>query len=338
MSHHNRKTCTHARIKKGNIMTNTASKLAIALVVMLVAASAVSIFAEESDGATRSGDCGDDLTWTFDNTTGNLVITGSGKMTDFKDKAAPWYSFKDSIKSISLPEGLTYIGTYAFVDCSAISGELRLPTSIIAIGDNAFEGCKGFSGNLKLPSNLIEIGDNAFEGCSGFTGSLVFGDKFETLGNSAFASCSGFDKDLTIGKTLKIVSDNAFEGCNGFEGKLTVGEAVTEIGAYAFSDCGGFTAITFPSSLSTVGIDAFDSIDFYSDDTTTKLSASAGNLAGYTFTGDSSKLIRGGAPPAPAPIWDNLVLYIFMAALLVMIVLIAAYFFIFVRDSVTGKK
>ena len=58
--------------------------------------------------------CGDNLTWSFDESTGTLIITGSGEMWNWGFDEAPWYGLKNEIRALLLPEGLTRIGQLAF--------------------------------------------------------------------------------------------------------------------------------------------------------------------------------------------------------------------------------
>ena len=66
----------------------------------------------------ESGTCGT-LTWELRD--GVLTIEGSGAIpsyTNYPD--VPWYSLRESIQIINLPEGLTAIGEYAFRECRKV--------------------------------------------------------------------------------------------------------------------------------------------------------------------------------------------------------------------------
>lgn len=72
---------------------------------------------------------------------------------------------------ITLPETLTSIGDYAFVDCKGlISGEF--PKSLISIGKSAFVSCSGLT-SLTLPNSLSSIGMSAFMNCSSLESILI---------------------------------------------------------------------------------------------------------------------------------------------------------------------
>ncbi len=86
------------------------------------------------------GSCGDKCKWKFDDETGLLIISGTGKMEDFSS-GAPWYKSKLYIKEIIIENGITSIGDYAFYGCSSLT-DVKIPNSIMSIGMRAFYGCE----------------------------------------------------------------------------------------------------------------------------------------------------------------------------------------------------
>lgn len=163
--------------------------------------------------------------------------------------------------SLTIPEGVTIIGFNAFRDCMGFTGSLVIPEGVTTIGDDIFNNCAGFDGTLTLPSTLRRIGKFAFSDCSGFTGSLVIPEGVTTIVGGAFRGCSGFS-GLTLPSTLTTIENCAFAECSGFTGSLVIPEGVISVGEIApyvgaFSDCSGFTGLTLPSTLTTIGLEAF---------------------------------------------------------------------------------
>ena len=94
---------------------------AILAAATLCAQTALSKNAVPLSEEELSGQCGENLYWHYAD--GTLTITGSGEMLDYSSSgatAAPWYSVRDSITTIDLPQGLTSIGTNAFRLCRNI--------------------------------------------------------------------------------------------------------------------------------------------------------------------------------------------------------------------------
>ena len=164
---------------------------------------------ETQDGET-SGQCGDYLTWSFDEATGTLTITGSGDMWDwsyYSAPSAPWYSLGGSIQSVELPRGLTSIGNYAFHHCSKLAS-VDIPVGVTSIGSSAFSGCSGLT-SVMIPNTVRLIGENAFTNCTGLT-SLVIPGSVKTVSSSAFEYCSGLTS-VVVREGTESIMDRAFQ-------------------------------------------------------------------------------------------------------------------------------
>lgn len=88
------------------------------------------------------------LTWTLTED-GVLTITGEGPMPDYRDggtsETPPWYPHVNRISSLTIGEGVTRIGDYAFMLCSFVT-KVVIPESVTSMGDWAL--LYGFAGGL----------------------------------------------------------------------------------------------------------------------------------------------------------------------------------------------
>ena len=233
--------------------------------------------AELLENEPTSGQCGDNLYWDFDTSTGTLTISGTGDMHDYYD--APWENYKENITSLVLGFGITSIGESAFQNCSNLTGELVIPNSVTRIGGYAFHDCSNLTGDLIIPSSVTTIGSHVFENCSGFTGDLIIPSSITEIKVSAFENCSGFTGKLIIPSSVVTIGSNAFSGCSGFTGSLIIPDNITTIGSYTFSDCSGFTgSLIIPSSITKIGGGAF---------------SGCSNLTGDLIIPDSITIIEG---------------------------------------------
>ena len=70
------------------------------------------------------------------------------------------------------------------MDCSGLTS-LTLPAGITKIGSSAFWNCSRLT-SLTLPAGITEIGDKAFWNCSGLTSIYVYAEKVPKIGSNAF--------------------------------------------------------------------------------------------------------------------------------------------------------
>ena len=143
------------------------------------------------------------------------------------------------ITSVSIPENVTNMETYAFYSCSSLT---NVATGAITIGDSAFQQCMSLA-SLTISNGVTDIGTSAFENCQNLF-SLAIPSSVTNLGSSAFLYCTALT-NLTIG--AKVIGISAFGGCNNLK-SVTFGNGVTTIGDHAFFGV-GLTSITIPDSV-----------------------------------------------------------------------------------------
>ena len=159
---------------------------------------------------TVSGSCGNSLTWTFNPKNNELIISGTGKMTDYSSASLPpWYAFKLQITKLTVQPGVTTIGNDTFIGCTNIE-EVTLPETLTKIGNSAFRDCTSLK-EIAIPDSVTSLGYYAFYGCTGFE-EIIVGNGVKTIGNHAFRMCSNL-KTVTLPVSLTTVSKNAFNEC-----------------------------------------------------------------------------------------------------------------------------
>ena len=112
-----------------------------------------------------SGNCGENLTWNFDSSTGTLTISGTGDMTDYGTSGEiPWVDFRAQIMDVVMGDGITSISKWAFADCYKIPS-IVIPSGVITVGSHAFLGCNHLE-TVTIPESVTELGSKAFEYCN----------------------------------------------------------------------------------------------------------------------------------------------------------------------------
>lgn len=189
----------------------------------------------ETEPNLGSGTCGDNLTWTCDSRFG-LKIEGTGAMANYEKNdgamltsTAPWYMYKDQIKSIIVSEGVSTIGSYAFTGLNKVTS-VSIPTnSLNTIRTFAFWGCTSLT-KISLPESLTVCETAAFRLCG--------------------------LKEVGIPRSLSTIPSQAFHQCNELE--YVYLNKVSKIGSFAFSNCPKLQSANLPSTLVSLGDNAFE--------------------------------------------------------------------------------
>lgn len=112
--------------------------------------------------ASTSGELGNGINYSFDDSVGELVLSGQGKVTQIYNG---WQNYQTSdIKSVVIKNGITGIGEAVFANCVNLEN-VTLSNTVTEIEDNAFSCCSSLK-NLTLSTNLTQIGEYAFESCN----------------------------------------------------------------------------------------------------------------------------------------------------------------------------
>ena len=119
------------------------------------------------------GQCGDQAFWYVTNDY-RLVISGSGAMYDYGDGPffflgtnegkTPWYSYATVIKEVYVTEGITTIGSLAFLDFTMCKF-IHIPDTVNEIGYIAFQNCDQLK-HIVLPAGVTIINSCAFYNCT----------------------------------------------------------------------------------------------------------------------------------------------------------------------------
>ena len=175
--------------KKGSIL------LSVFITIWICIVAVLSINAAES-AEVASGTCGaegDNLTWTFDSSTGKLTISGTGDMADYDIYLEPWSFYRRSIKEVEIGNGVTSIGYCAFDDYSSLeSVTFGENSELTSIGSRAFWGCSSLT-DITIPNSVTSIGGAAFYDCNNLT-SITIGSGVKRLLASTFTGCISLRK------------------------------------------------------------------------------------------------------------------------------------------------
>ena len=176
------------------------------------------------------GSCGDNLMWYLSSDTTTLNIVGTGAMGDYAPDMptlnTPWVSYCNQITTVSLPEGLTYLGSGALSNTKITN--IVIPGTVTKIGYRACEGCSNLS-SITIPDNSVtQIYAYAFQG-SKIT-SIVIPNSITYIGEGALR-CSLLDTVYCNAANPPTIDESVF-GFNPSSTPLILVPCSADLSAY----------------------------------------------------------------------------------------------------------
>lgn len=168
------------------------------------------------------------------------------------------FNSETRLHSITLPEGITYIGSNAFNNSGLEA--ITLPESLITIDQYAFS--KTQLKEITIPANVKSLESSAFQGSplgSPLEKVIFAGNKIETIKNNTFQDCNSL-QTVKFPESLKTIEYNAFLRCKALT-EIVIPDAVTTIEKQVFSQCTSLTTATIGSNITTIGNNCFNDCD-----------------------------------------------------------------------------
>ena len=157
------------------------------------------------------------------------------------------FKFCRQLRSVEMPNSVTYLGSYSFDGCTALE-TVTLGSGITQIPGYCFQDCSSLV-SIVVPPSVTTIGTASFSGCTALT-TTYMGSKISSIGANAFKGCTSLtDIYLTAQKapTLQSTTFPAYTAQLHLQGSATTG--------YDASYWKNFTKrtseLTAPESMST---------------------------------------------------------------------------------------
>ena len=156
------------------------------------------------------------------------------------------------LEQLAIPDSVRCIETYALAYCLNLK-KLSIPDGVTCIEARAFEGCEGL-GSVKLPGGLKALGEYAFFLCDKLR-SISIPNGITRIEPGTFFGCSLL-RHVDIPNTVVSIGKEAFMNCDSLK-RITLPEGVEEIGESAFQGCSGLEKVVIPESVKRIGQNAF---------------------------------------------------------------------------------
>ena len=247
-----------------------------------------------------------------------VVVTGG----DYIGYGA--FSNCQSLKSVTIRDGVTVIGGAAFEQCYALT-EISLPDSVTSIGTSAFSGCHNLR-SFTIGPNVKEIGQRAFFDCYrmvevynrsqltitagstdygevGYDAKVIYTAPYTSRvsvdqngyvlyrdgATVSLIAYEGTETDLVLPSGITEINSCALLGLTTLK-SVVIPEGVTSIGDYAFQNC-KLESVTIPVSVIKIGTYSFylSSNDFTYNGTQAQWKAI---IKGTSWLGSSNYIIH----------------------------------------------
>lgn len=240
----------------------------------------------EGDQVTGSWD--ENISWSLNLTTGEMVLSGTGDMEDNGLPYIPWIDFRLEIKTLTVEEGITSIYSWAFDECENLTS-VSLPEGLLTIEGGAFGHCRSLT-DIQIPDTVTTIGHQAFIFCDSLT-EVTVPAGVHTIDFQPFGWCTNlqaiyvdpanpyfsndeagvlYDKDktvliqapaklagsYTIADTTQTVMQRAFIECIQLT-EVKIPGSVLDIEEEAFQGCYNMKSVSMAEGLVSVGNHAF---------------------------------------------------------------------------------
>lgn len=171
------------------------------------------------------------------------IISDSAVITGFEGE--PEY--------ISIPpeiEGypVTEVRDNAFYCCISLK-QISLPDSVSYMGHHCFYGCSSLE-SIVLPANLTEVGMGCFCGCTSLA-AISIPETIASLPDSCFRACTSLD-NIMIPQNVKSIENFCFSGCISLS-SISLSGNLDSIGDYAFFMCNSLKSLYIPPSVEVIG-------------------------------------------------------------------------------------
>jgi len=210
------------------------------------------------------------------------AITSAGKYVSLNLSGSPITTipenaFRDckSLVNITIPDGVTSIGNYAFSNTGLTS--ITVPDSVTSIGEGAFFKCFSIESVTFIPtSKITSIGYGAFVNCTSLKSITIPNGVTNIVGmpasNNNIQGIFVFDGCTNLTAINVDVANTTYSSNNGIlynkaktiiiyapkgiSGSVTIPNSVTDIG-WAFIGCTNLASVIIPDSITKIEANAY---------------------------------------------------------------------------------
>lgn len=199
------------------------------------------------------GSCGANATWQYLEDQYNMIISGTGAMTDYSSSMTdiPWIAYQTNIRQVVIGDEITHVGNWAFQGCTDLRSVV-IGEKVMSIGNGSFDNCTNDDFNkLNIPNSVQTIGIDAFS--NNHLKYVCLGSGLTSIGAEAFMMCSDLEYIGCYASTPPTIGTEAFMGCSAL---ATIYVPSAKIGDYTAASGWSDYAAMIQSPAGTCGTSA----------------------------------------------------------------------------------
>ena len=172
----------------------------------------------------------------------------------------------ESLTDVTIPGGVNLIDMNTFRGCSQLRSVYIVPKSGIYLGEFTYIGAYAFADctnlrSISVPETVTTIDEGAFANCSNLRlvqlelSNIGPQSALMSVGRKAFSNCISLES-IQLNYGIEILGPNAFEGCVSLR-QVGIPDTLFSVGANAFAGCSELTSIIIPEGITTLGENVF---------------------------------------------------------------------------------
>lgn len=170
-----------------------------------------------ANAEVETGKCGDNATWSYNTETFELKIEGEYSTPNYKyssyhnhaGSTAPWMPYSEQVKTVTICEGITFIGKYSFAGFTSLV-TVNMPSTLNGFEASVFTGCTSLE-SIVVPGGYNTLCEGTFGDCSSLV-NVTIEDGVEYIEDWAFSDCTSL-KEIILPSSIKGVDYGAFDSC-----------------------------------------------------------------------------------------------------------------------------
>lgn len=159
----------------------------------------------------------------------------------------------NKLRSVILPENITYLGISAFEGCSNLRS-VKTFNHLNTIDDYAFARCYSLN-YVDLKDGLLSVGYRAFYACERLE-NINIPQTVLVIQGDAFDYCTSLES-IALPDNVTEISGSTFYNCKSLK-NVIMPSKVRRIDSYAFYNCNSLTELRIPPMVESIGDHAFE--------------------------------------------------------------------------------